>query len=160
MLDEADAFCEEELLTLQTPVDILRFREWFLSEFTRQIEDGLSPRPWSPPAQPVQDSGQRLNGGDSGDSRWLEVSGDVDLATAGELRERIRQVVDDGIRPLTMDLTKVTFLDSIGLGLLVATQKRLAEDGHTLAVIVPTHLSALFEVSGLKDVFEIRPSQG
>ena len=47
MLDEADAYCRrgDHLLTLQTPPEQLRFRQWFLSEFTRQLAGG-PPVPW------------------------------------------------------------------------------------------------------------------
>lgn len=52
MLDEADAYCRrgDHLLTLQTPPEQLRFRHWFLSEFTRQLA-GEPPIPW--PAYPA-----------------------------------------------------------------------------------------------------------
>ncbi len=47
MLDQADAYCRQgsHLLTLQTPPDQLRFRQWFLAEFLRQF-DGAPPVPW------------------------------------------------------------------------------------------------------------------
>lgn len=47
MLDEADAYCRagQHLLTLATPPDLLRFRNWFLEEFARQVA-GDAPVPW------------------------------------------------------------------------------------------------------------------
>ncbi|MDQ1357304.1 MAG: hypothetical protein QOF20_688 [Acidimicrobiaceae bacterium] len=47
MLDEADAYCldGEHLLTLATPMELNRFRRWFLEEFVRQL-DGAAPTPW------------------------------------------------------------------------------------------------------------------
>jgi hypothetical protein len=47
MLEEADAYCRQgsHLLTLQTPPDQLRFRRWFLSEFTAQLA-GAPPTAW------------------------------------------------------------------------------------------------------------------
>lgn len=45
-LDEADRFCRAgDLLTLATPPEIVRFRRWFLEQFSRQI-DGGSPTSW------------------------------------------------------------------------------------------------------------------
>jgi hypothetical protein len=48
MLDEADEFCTQgrHLLTLATPPDLRRYRQWFLGEFIAQI-GGRSPTPWS-----------------------------------------------------------------------------------------------------------------
>lgn len=47
LLNEADEYCRtgEHLLTLETPADLVRFREWFLEEFRRQI-GGQPPMPW------------------------------------------------------------------------------------------------------------------
>ncbi len=47
LLNEADEYCRtgEHLLTLETPAELVRFREWFLEEFRRQIA-GEPPTPW------------------------------------------------------------------------------------------------------------------
>ncbi len=47
LLDEADDYCRagEHLLTLATPPELVRFRNWFLEEFIRQV-DGAPPLPW------------------------------------------------------------------------------------------------------------------
>jgi hypothetical protein len=48
LLDEADDYCRagEHLLTLATPPDQVRFRRWFLEEFTRQAA-GEPARSWA-----------------------------------------------------------------------------------------------------------------
>ena len=48
VLDEVDQLCREgqHLLTLATPPDQLAYRQWFLDEFTRQI-DGEAPVAWA-----------------------------------------------------------------------------------------------------------------
>ena len=47
LLNEADAYCRsgEHLLTLETPAELVGFREWFLEEFRRQTT-GEQPTPW------------------------------------------------------------------------------------------------------------------
>lgn len=47
LLDEADDYCRagEYLLTLTTPPDLVRFRNWYLGEFSNQL-DGRPPTPW------------------------------------------------------------------------------------------------------------------
>ena len=46
LLAEADEYCRQgELLTLAPPPEAVRFRDWYLGEFVRQI-DGLPPTPW------------------------------------------------------------------------------------------------------------------
>lgn len=48
MLDEADDFCRAggALLTLATPPEAKRFRDWYLQEFVGQLS-GAAPTPWS-----------------------------------------------------------------------------------------------------------------
>lgn len=47
VLEEADEFCEsgESLLTLATPAEARRFRDWYFDEFISQIA-GAAPTPW------------------------------------------------------------------------------------------------------------------
>jgi hypothetical protein len=47
MLDEADEYCRQgqHLLTLATPAEHVRFRQWYLREIARQL-DGAAPTPW------------------------------------------------------------------------------------------------------------------
>lgn len=50
--EEADAFCRGgALLTLATPPILAEYREWFLSQFVRQL-GGERPEPWSGPLVP------------------------------------------------------------------------------------------------------------
>ena len=50
LLDQADEHCAQgrELITLVSPPDQRRFRDWYLEEFPRQIA-GQPPRPWDGP---------------------------------------------------------------------------------------------------------------
>lgn len=50
--------------------------------------------------------------------------GDIDAETAGALRQILRQAVDTpGFAQLEVDMHRVAFLDSIGLGVFVATRR-------------------------------------
>jgi hypothetical protein len=48
LLDEADDYCRagQHLLTLATPAEIVRFRNWYLDAFTDQLA-GQPPTPWA-----------------------------------------------------------------------------------------------------------------
>ena len=48
MLDDADEYCRagQHLLTLATPPNLKRYRQWYLGEFVRQLA-GEPPTPWS-----------------------------------------------------------------------------------------------------------------
>src|SRR2546430_9584696 len=57
--------------------------------------------------------------------RVLEVGGEIDVYTAPQLRERLISLVEGGDRHVIVDLARVEFLDSTGLGVLVGALKRL-----------------------------------
>lgn len=64
----------------------------------------------------------------------VEAAGEVDLTTAPQLREEILAAVSDTGKPgVIVDLSKVDFIDSAGLALLVEARKRLSPDGRTSA---------------------------
>jgi anti-sigma B factor antagonist len=64
----------------------------------------------------------------------ITVSGEVDLSTVSQLRERLFELADDG-EPLIVDLEKVTFIDSTGLGALVGAYRRAAAHGGSVHAV-------------------------
>ena len=95
-------------------------------------------------------------------SRWTEhgpvlrVAGELDVATAGELREAIRRLLDTGTRRLVVDLHELDFIDSTALGVLVAAVKRLEGRDGALTVRRPTRAALrVFEMTGLLPLVRI-----
>jgi anti-sigma B factor antagonist len=58
-------------------------------------------------------------------------TGELDLAGVPKVAEALTAVVDD----IELDFAGVSFLDSSGIGALVAQQIRLREDGHRLRLV-------------------------
>lgn len=86
----------------------------------------------------------------------LTVTGEVDVATAPSLRERLVKLIADGNTRLIVDLSPVDFLDSTGLGVLVGTLKRIRQAQGELRLIIPQErILQLFEITGLSQIFEI-----
>lgn len=67
----------------------------------------------------------------------IEATGEVDLTTAAQLREALMEAVGAASRAaVIVDLSKVDFIDSAGLALLVEARKRLSPDGRTLSILL------------------------
>jgi anti-sigma B factor antagonist len=87
------------------------------------------------------------------------LRGDLDLATAAELRECLIEVIDEGTR-IVVDLEAVEFLDSAGLGILVGGLKRARTRGGELELVSSSrHVLKPMELTGLDRVFTIHPGR-
>jgi anti-anti-sigma factor len=78
------------------------------------------------------------------------VSGELDLATAPELRERLGAAVDSGMTRIVVDLREVTFMDSIGLAAIVHVRSRVGADGRLALVVAPdSYAQLVLEITGM-----------
>lgn len=89
----------------------------------------------------------------------VAVTGEIDVYTAPLLREALVGLADSGPRCVVVDLTAVEFLDSTGLGVLVAALNRFRRHDGDVELICPQpRILRVFEITGLTRVFTIRPS--
>lgn len=89
----------------------------------------------------------------------IAVGGEIDVATAPQLRECLHRVIAQGGSTVVIDLLAVTFLDSTALGVLVGALKRCRELGGELHVVVTDpRIMKIFEITGLTNVFPIADS--
>lgn len=92
---------------------------------------------------------------------WTVVSlhGELDVATAPELRERLIELVNDGHNWLVLDLEGIDFLDSTGLGTVIGALKRARTHGGDLRLVcTDTRITRLFEITGLDKAVPLLPS--
>ncbi len=88
------------------------------------------------------------------------VSGDVDAATAPQLRQQFDDLLADGQQDFVIDLSGVKFMDSSGLAALVQLFKRV-RIGHgdvRLCGLQP-EVGRIFELTRLNRVFDIFPDR-
>ncbi len=94
-----------------------------------------------------------------GNATVIEVSGEIDVYTAPKLREQIIDLVTGGAYHLVIDMEKVEFLDSTGLGVLVGGLKRVrAHEGSLALVCTQDRILKIFKITGLTKVFPIHNS--
>jgi anti-sigma B factor antagonist len=88
--------------------------------------------------------------------RLIAVHGELDLFTAPELRTRINQTIDEGTRELIVDLSETAFLDSTGLGVLLAAFKRMRScEGELVIIDSRSNVRKTFEVAGVDQILTI-----
>jgi anti-sigma B factor antagonist len=89
----------------------------------------------------------------------VEVRGEVDVHSAPQLRDRLTQVIDGGNKSVVVDLTRLAFIDSTGLGALVAALNHAKSTDAALRVVCSSErLLKLFRITGLHEVFSIFPT--
>ena len=94
-----------------------------------------------------------------GGRRVLDVAGEVDVYSAPALRERVTSLLQPDSTQLVVDLTGISFIDSTGLGVLVAGQNRAGELGGGLSLVCQQErVLKLFRITGLDQVFAIFPT--
>jgi anti-sigma B factor antagonist len=89
----------------------------------------------------------------------ITVHGEIDIETAPELRQVVTQVTDAGADRLVFDLSDVTFVDSIGLGVFVLARKKMLLRRGTIDIVASTRrVVAIFTIAGLDELFKLLPT--
>jgi anti-sigma B factor antagonist len=93
------------------------------------------------------------------DTHVVAVSGEIDLFTAPEFKERVGVPIDAGRARLVVDLTATTFIDSSSLGVLIGAHRRLKRRGGLLVVVCANEsILKTFRITGLDGVFTLVPT--
>lgn len=94
------------------------------------------------------------------DASQLVLTGDFDVATAPGLRAAGARAVEKvgAGGTLSIDMAGVTFIDSSGLGALVAIHNAArSAEASVVLVAVPAPIARLLSLTGLDDTFHVEP---
>ncbi len=91
-----------------------------------------------------------------GDDGEVMCSGRLDAAQCA----KAQSFMDEIAEARTLDFSRLEYISSAGLGILLKTQKRLAESGAALRIInVNNHIHDVFRYSGFDAIFDIQAKQ-
>jgi anti-sigma B factor antagonist len=86
----------------------------------------------------------------------VRCEGDLDIVTSEDVKRRLAAVVDTGSPTVTIDLCDVSFVDSSGLGALVAVHHFAEAKGAQLVVkSPPDHVRNLFNLTRLDNLLTV-----
>jgi anti-sigma B factor antagonist len=89
----------------------------------------------------------------------LSVGGELDVVGAPDLRQAVVKAVADGCRGLILDISDLDFIDSFGIGAVVAALKRLRQRGGELALVCPSpRIRRVFEICDLDRIIAVHDS--
>ncbi len=81
-----------------------------------------------------------------GKSALVRIRGDLDLQVVDQVTEALAKVEADEPELLVIDLSKLSFMDSSGMGVVAAAHLRAQEGGREFAVVIPP--------AGVRQAFE------
>jgi anti-sigma B factor antagonist len=86
----------------------------------------------------------------------VEVSGEIDIASAPALSSCLNDCLSEGCIEMTLDMTQLTFIDSNGLEVLVRIIKQLRADGGRLIICNPPPIAQeVLGITGLTPYLEV-----
>lgn len=83
----------------------------------------------------------------------------LDARSAGSFRELVAEFIRAGHSKIVLNLTAVEFIDSSGLGALIAILKTLGPHGGLVFCGIQQSIARLFQLTRMDKVFVILPGQ-
>lgn len=82
----------------------------------------------------------------------ISVSGEIDFGNVGRLRNQLVELIQSEEGDLIVELSRVVFIDSTTIGVLIQAKKRLIELDRDLVLSQPAaRVRRILEVAGLAD---------
>lgn len=94
----------------------------------------------------------------SGDNKvTIKPEGRIDVVNSQTLKQELLNLFNEGINEIIIDFSKITSIDSSGLGKLLLFQKKLKERGGELSIINVTndYIQNMFKMIHLNKVIKI-----
>ena len=88
----------------------------------------------------------------------IKADGGLNKDTSGQFVESIEKLVDAGLRKIVVDCSRLDYVSSFGLGVLVRLHKRMKGNGGDVKfAAVRSVLSDVLHLTRLNSLFEIYP---
>lgn len=89
----------------------------------------------------------------------LSADGGIDSASAEALVAELATLVEAGARKLIVDCSRIGYISSYGIAVLVRLHKKLAEGGGDVKLAaLDSRVARLIELVGLERIFQIFPN--
>ena len=87
------------------------------------------------------------------------VTGDLDADTGRAVRARLAQAQRHAGSDVILDMTSVSFIDSVALSSIVNGARAMTEFGKLRVISPPARVARVFSEAGLDDVFDLTPDR-
>lgn len=95
-----------------------------------------------------------INKAKDGNSLKVAIEGRLDTTTAPQLEEELKKSYE-GVEKLELDFSKLEYISSAGLRVLLSAQKVMNKQGSMVIKNVNEEINEIFEVTGFSDILTI-----
>ena len=90
----------------------------------------------------------------------VAIDGEFDMAATFAIEPALEQALETpGLRRLTLDLSGLTFIDSVGIGVVIQFAADLEARGIAMGIVPgPRHVQRVFTTIGMADVLPFEPA--
>ncbi len=86
----------------------------------------------------------------------VDLTGEIDVYTSPKVKDAIAALIDGAHYNLVINLEKVRYIDSTGLGVLIGGLKRVREHGGSVNLVCTNpQIKKIFDITGLVKIFGI-----
>jgi len=97
-----------------------------------------------------------INSREVGDIVIFDINGEIDLYNAPEIKEKIKDELNKNKVNVVINLDRVSYIDSSGIGVLISSLSNLKKIGGALKLInVYASVRKVFELTKLTSFFDI-----
>ena len=101
-----------------------------------------------------------INRRESGEIVVFDINGEIDLYNAPEIKDKIKEEMNKNKVNIIINLDKVSYIDSSGIGVLISSLSNLKKVGGALKLInVYASVRKVFELTKLTSFFDIYDSE-
>jgi anti-sigma B factor antagonist len=83
------------------------------------------------------------------------ASGELDVNVVADLRARLAEALATGGGRVVVDLTDVTFIDSLSLSAIIGARRKLEPPGRLAVVAVHDYIRLILEATGLEQILDV-----
>jgi anti-sigma B factor antagonist len=93
-------------------------------------------------------------------SNIIVLTGEIDIYSAPDFKEQLYRIIGEGRQSVILECEELSYIDSMGLGILVGALKRLKEQERDIVVRNPkSNIRKLLRITGLDKVFIIEEAK-
>ena len=83
----------------------------------------------------------------------VKVSGEIDLSNAHQFKEQLENALAEKRQNICIDLEKLNYIDSTGLGVIIGVYGSIKKDGYHVKLLNPRdNVKKLLSISGLDKI--------